>query len=154
MAVILDYGIRQADGTWTLASTGVNYASVADITALAHTAGTEWRTEDLQSNPLADLPVDEIGVYFINGDAFEFNLRNYEVNLATLDEVNSTDDSTYRVEKLTPAQFHFATSLGGIEFRPEMLTKDAAASAAANDNEQASAWRGAAFRFAGWEMAA
>jgi hypothetical protein len=36
--------------------------------------------------------------------------------------VNSTDDSTYRVETLTPAQFHFATSLGGIDFRPEMLT--------------------------------
>jgi hypothetical protein len=156
MAVIEDYGIKQGDGSWTLASTGVNYASVADITALAHTAGTEWRVEDLQANPLADLPVDEIGVYFINGAvkdytirvtdtvgsfyvwarnvdralqlqakngaAFEFNLRNYEVNLATLDEVNSTDDSTYRVEKLTPAQFHFATSLGGIEFRPEMLT--------------------------------
>jgi hypothetical protein len=56
------------------------------------------------------------------GNAFEFNLRNYEVNLATLDEVNSTDDSTFRVELLTPAQFHFATSLGGIDFRPEMLT--------------------------------
>jgi hypothetical protein len=25
------------------------------------------------------------------------------------------------VELLTPAQFHFATSLGGIDFRPEML---------------------------------
>jgi hypothetical protein len=35
---------------------------------------------------------------------------------------NSTDDSRYRVELLTPAQFHFATSLGGIDFRPEMLT--------------------------------
>jgi hypothetical protein len=25
------------------------------------------------------------------------------------------------MELLTPAQFHFATSLGGIDFRPEML---------------------------------
>ena len=49
-------------------------------------------------------------------------LRNHQVDLATLDEVNSTDDSTYRVELLTPAQFHFATSMGGIDFRPEMLT--------------------------------
>jgi hypothetical protein len=106
--------------------------------------------------PLADLPVSQIGVNFINGEAvdytvrvtdndgsfyvwarnldralqlqaktgaaFEFNLRNFEVNLETLDEVNSTDDSTFRVELLTPAQFHFATSLGGIDFRPEMLT--------------------------------
>jgi hypothetical protein len=56
------------------------------------------------------------------GAAYEFNLRNYQVDLATLDEVNSTDDSTFRVEMLTPAQFHFATSLGGIDFRPEMLS--------------------------------
>jgi hypothetical protein len=83
------------------------------------------------------------------GAAFEFNLRNYEVNLETLDEVNSTDDSTYRVETLTPAQFHFATSLGGIDFRPEMLKgvggACAAALAAANDNERIGAWRGPIF---------
>jgi Ca2+-binding RTX toxin-like protein len=156
-AVILDYGIKQGDGTWKLASDASTiYATVAAITALAHASGTEWRVEDIQANPLADLPVAEIGVYFIdgtvkdytvqvtdnvgsftvwarnldralqlqakNGTAFEFNLRNYEVNLATLDEVNSTTDSTFRVEKLTPAQFHFATSLGGIDFRPEMLS--------------------------------
>jgi hypothetical protein len=164
-AVILDYGIRQGDGTWKLASDPLTtYATVADIQALAHPAGTpdqgpgqaSWRIEDIQFNPLADLPVEEIGVYFISGEvkdytvrvtdndgsfyvwarnldralqlqaktgaAFEFNLRNYEVDFATLDEVNSTDDSTFRVELLTPAQFHFATSLGGIDFRPEMLS--------------------------------
>jgi hypothetical protein len=168
--VILDYGIKQSDGTWKLASDpGTTYATKADIAAVAHAAGTEWRVEDIQFNPLANLPVAQIGVYFINGavkdhsarartsggrprtgaqvtdnvgsftvwarnldralqlqakngTAFEFNLRNYEVNLATLDEVNSTDDSTYRVELLTPAQFHFATSLGGIDFRREMLS--------------------------------
>jgi hypothetical protein len=136
--------------------------------------------EDIQFNPLANLPVEQIGVYFINGmvkdytvqvtdnvgsfyvwarnldralqlqaktgAAYEFNLRNYDVNLATLDEVNSTDDSRYRVELLTPAQFHFATSLGGIDFRPEMLSANVAAPAAANDNEKISAWRAAAFR--------
>ena len=156
-AILLDYAIAQGDGTWKLASDpGTVYASAADIMALGHAAGTEWRREDIQANPLADLPVDTIGVYFINGEvkdytvqvtdndgsfyvwarnldralqlqaksgaAFEFNLRNYEVDLETLDEVNSTDDSTYRVELLTPAQFHFATSMGGIDFRPEMLT--------------------------------
>jgi hypothetical protein len=63
--------------------------------------------------------------------------------------VSSTDDSTYRVELLTPAQFHFATSHGGIDFRPEMLSSRCVA--AANDND---AWPERAFRFAGWEMAA
>jgi hypothetical protein len=186
-AVILDYGIRQGDGTWALASDPLTtYATKADIQALAHPAGSEWRIEDIQFNPLADLPVEEIGVYFISGEvkdytvrvtdndgsfyvwarnldralqlqaktgaAFEFNLRNYEVNLATLDEVNSADDSTYRVELLTPAQFHFATSLGGIDFRPEMLSASRCA-AAANDNE-IDAWPERAFRFGEREMAA
>jgi hypothetical protein len=64
------------------------------------------------------------GFYFVRNNSRnkDIQLRNYEVNLATLDEVNSADDSTYRAEKLAPAQFYFATSLGGIEFRPEMLT--------------------------------
>ena len=164
-AVILDYGIKQADGMWKLASdAATSYATVADIRALAHPAGTpdqgpgqaSWRVVDIQANPLADLPVAEIGVWFVSGEArdytvrvtdndgsfyvwarnldralqlqaksgaaFEFNLRNYAVDFATLDEVNSSDDSTYRVELLTPAQFHFATSLGGIDFRAEMLS--------------------------------
>ncbi|HET9638457.1 MAG TPA: calcium-binding protein, partial [Allosphingosinicella sp.] len=156
-AIILDYGVKQADGRWALASApGTTYATVDDILALSHSAGTEWRREDIQFNPLADLPVEAIGVRFTDGtvvdytvqvtdrdgtfyvwarnldralelewktgDYREFNLRNYEVDFETLDEVGSTDDSTYRVELLTPAQFHFATSLGGIDFRPQMLT--------------------------------
>ena len=156
-AVILDYGIKQADGTWKLASDpSTIFATKNDILALAHGAGTEWRTESLQFNPYANLPVERIGVRFTDGiavdytvkitdrdgsfyvwarnldraiqlewktgDSREFNLRNYAVDFDTLDEVNSTDDSTYRVEMLTPAQFHFATSLGGIDFRPEILT--------------------------------
>ncbi|HVJ03762.1 MAG TPA: calcium-binding protein, partial [Sphingomonas sp.] len=156
-AVVLDYGIRQADGRWALASApGTTYATREEIMALPHAAGTEWRREDLQFNPLADLPVEAIGVRFTDGkvvdytvqvtdrdgtfyvwarnldralelewktgDYREFNLRNYAVDFEHLDEVGSTDDSTYRVELLTPAQFHFATSLGGVDFRPEMLT--------------------------------
>ncbi|PYF01795.1 Ca2+-binding RTX toxin-like protein [Rhodopseudomonas faecalis] len=156
-AVILDYGIEQADGSWKLASDfATSYASKDAILALAHPTGTEWRTEQLGFNPYANLPVDRIGVRFTDGiavdytvevtdqdgsfyvwarnldralqlewktgDSREFNLRNYAIDFDTLDEVNSTDDSTYRVEMLTPAQFHFATSLGGIDFRPEMLT--------------------------------
>ena len=63
------------------------------------------------------------------GTPRDFVLRNYEVDFDTLDEVGSTDDSTYRVELLTPGQFHFATSLGGIDFRPQML------SAVINEND-------------------
>jgi hypothetical protein len=62
-----------------------------------------------------------------NGTAREFALRNYALDFGALDEVGSDDDSATRVELLTPAQFHFATSLGGIDFRPEMLS-------AVNDN--------------------
>lgn len=137
------------------------------------------RSEALGFNPLADLPVERIGVRFTDGqvvdytvqvtlrqaqgpsetitvwarnldraielewkhalsgaegtgDAREFDLRNYAIDFASLDEVNSTDDSTYRVEMLTPAQFHFATSMGGIDFRPEMLRRRAGA--ASNDD--------------------
>ncbi|MCV0425006.1 MAG: tandem-95 repeat protein, partial [Roseibium sp.] len=58
------------------------------------------------------------------GSPRDFNLRSYEVDFETLDEVGSTDDSTYRVELLTPGQFHFATSLVGIDFQPQMLSAD------------------------------
>jgi hypothetical protein len=161
-ATVLDYAVKQTDGTWALASElalGAGAASFADVTAVmasAHGAGTEWRVEDIQTNPYAQLPVSQIGVRFTDGvvvdytvevtdkdgtftvwarnldralqlewktgDSRGFNLRNYAVDLANLDEAGSADDSTYRVELLTPAQFHFATSLGGIDFQPQMLT--------------------------------
>ncbi len=156
-AVILDHGVRQADGSWILASDpGTRYASAAAILALAHPAGTEWRREALGFSPHAALPVSRIGVRFTDGiavdytvqvtdrdgafhvwarnldralqlewktgDSRAFNLRNYAIDVDHLDEVGSTDASTYRVEMLTPAQVHFATSLAGIDFRPEMLT--------------------------------
>lgn len=156
-AVILDYGIEQPDGTWVLASDpATSYASKDAILALAHPAGTEWRSEEIGFNPYAHLPVDRIGVRFTDGvavdytvqvtdkdgpfyvwarnldralqldwktgDSREFQLRNYAIDFDTLDEVNSTDDSTYRVEMLTPAQFQFATSLGGVNFQPGMLS--------------------------------
>ncbi|WP_367714279.1 tandem-95 repeat protein (plasmid) [Nitratireductor sp. GISD-1A_MAKvit] len=56
------------------------------------------------------------------GTPYEFNLRNYEVDFDTLDEVGSTDDSSFRVELLTPGQFHFASRLVGLEFRPQFLS--------------------------------
>lgn len=82
---------------------------------------------------------------FRYGDARPFELRNYAIEFETLDEVNSSDDFTYRVEMLTPAQFHFATSLGGIDFRPEMLGANSCI-AAANDNDKG-VWSTRPFRF-------
>jgi hypothetical protein len=82
--VILDYGIKQSDGTWKLASDpGTTYATKADIAALAHPAGTpdqgpgqaSWRVEDIQFNPLANLPVAQIGVYFINGAVKDYSVQ-------------------------------------------------------------------------------
>lgn len=183
--MILDYGVKQTDGTWKLASDvaaglGTSYASKAAITALAKPAGAEWRVEEIGFNPYANLAVDRIGVRFTDGqvvdytvqvtdsqgtfhvwarnldralqlefrygDARPFELRNYAIDFETLDEVNSSDDSTYRVEMLTPAQFHFATSLGGIDFRPEMLSACRCV-AAANDND-IDVWSIRPFRFA------
>ncbi|MEZ5840751.1 MAG: tandem-95 repeat protein [Hyphomicrobiales bacterium] len=164
-AIVLDYGIENADGSWRLASGsavldgagGIIAAPTrADILAQAKPAEAEWRTESLGFNPLANVPVEAIGVYFVDGQvvdytvevtdrdgsfhvwarnldyavelqhyygtARDFDLRNYEVDFDTLDEVGSTDDSAYRVELLTPEQFHFATALIGVDFEPEMLS--------------------------------
>ncbi|MEL6679311.1 MAG: calcium-binding protein, partial [Pseudomonadota bacterium] len=61
-------------------------------------------------------------IQFYGGDAREFDLRSFAVDFDTLDEVNSTDDSTFRVEMMTPGQFHYAVSLYGIDFVPNMLS--------------------------------
>ena len=164
-AVIEDYGVQNADGSWRLASgrdiidaDGAIIAAptIDDIMALERQPGQDWRVEEIGFNRYADIPVDNIGVrvtdgivvdytievtdqdgefyvwarnvdralelQFKTGDSREFNLRNFAVDFETLDEVGTSDDSTFRVELLTPGQFHFATSLGGIDFRPEMLT--------------------------------
>lgn len=158
------YGIRQADGSWRLASGTAIVNALGepilaptrdDILAQDHAQGTEWRVENLGFNPIANVPVEAIGVYFVDGQVVDytvevtdrdgtfyvwarnldyaaelqhytgsaraFNLRNYAVDFETLDEVGSSDDSHVRVELLTPGQFHFATSLGGVAFRPAML---------------------------------
>jgi hypothetical protein len=137
-AVILDYGIKQADGTWHLASApGLSYATRAEITALPHAPGTQWRVEDIQHNPLASLPVAQIGVRFTGGtvvdytvevtdgngafyvwarnldralqlqdktgSATEFNLRNYEVDFAHLDERRNWSRTVCSVPKARSA---------------------------------------------------
>lgn len=156
-AVVQDHGIKNANGSWSLASApAVSYATRGELLALARPANTEWRIEEIGFNTYAAIPVEAIGVRFTDGrvvdytvevtdddgtfyvwarnldraleleaktgDSREFVLRNYAVDFDKLDEVGSSDDSAYRVELLTPAQFHFAVSLGGIDFRPEMLS--------------------------------
>ncbi|WP_284438342.1 calcium-binding protein, partial [Thalassococcus arenae] len=164
--VVVDHGIQNGDGSWRLASgapvldaDGVEIAAPtrADLVAQAVADGQEWRIEDLQFSPLANLDVDHIGLYIIdeqavdytvqvtdrdgdfyvwarnldralelqhkNGHARDFNLRNFEVDFDTLDEVGSADGSNFRVELLTPGQFNFAiATTAGIDFRPAMLT--------------------------------
>jgi hypothetical protein len=154
-AVIDDYGIKQADGSWALASGAAVLAAdgsviasptKADILAQAHGPGSEWRTEALGFNPYADLPVQQIGIDIVNGNVADytvrvtdqdgsfyvwarnldralalqakqgtslaFNLRNYEVDFVKLQQqVDSSDDSKYRIELLTPAEFNFALTV-------------------------------------------
>lgn len=164
-AVIRDFGIKNADGSWRLASgtavtdsagTVIARPTKADILAMKAPAGQEWRVESIGFNPYATVPVDKVGIDFVDGIAVdytvkvtdkdgsfyvwarnldralelqfrdgtarEYNLRNYQIDFSKLDPVGSSDDSTYRVEMLTPGQFHFAASLAGIDYRPELLT--------------------------------
>lgn len=164
-AIVDDWGVKNSDGSWRLFSGAqitdsngqpIAFATVDDILRMQHLEGQEWRVENIGFNPIADLPVESIGVRFTDGIAVDytvkvtdqdgtfyiwarnldraleleaktgdyrgFNLRNYEIDFDHLDEVGSTDDSTYRVELLTPAQFNFALQLGGMDFHPEMLT--------------------------------
>ena len=164
-AVVVDYGIQNQDGSWSLASgdpvtdaDGVVIASptVDDILAMAPPQGRLWRFEQLGFNPYANPAVDRIGINIIDGQVVdysveitdvdgkfhvwsrnldralelqdklgrsgEYNLRNYEIDFDTLDEVGSTDDSAYRVELLTAGQLHFATSLYGVDFQPQIMS--------------------------------
>jgi hypothetical protein len=83
-AVIDDYGIKQADGSWALASGAAVLAAdgsviaaptKADILAQAHAAGSEWRTESLGFNPYANLPVQQIGIDIVNGNVADYTVR-------------------------------------------------------------------------------
>ena len=164
-AVILDYGIQNPDGSWSLASgnpvldgNGVAIAAptLADVLAQAPPSGDEWRAENIGFNPFAAIPVQNIGLDVINGvvvdytvqltdqdgtfyvwarnldralalqakdgNARGFDLRNYEVKFADLEQqVEATDDSHYRIELLTPAEFNFALELDGVTFEPQLL---------------------------------
>jgi hypothetical protein len=83
-AVIDDYGIKQADGSWALASgaaikdaggTVIAAPTKADILAQAHSAASEWRTESLGFNPYAGLPVQQIGIDIVNGNVADYTVR-------------------------------------------------------------------------------
>ena len=56
------------------------------------------------------------------GNARAFNLRNYEVDCAKLQQqVDSIDGSAYRIELMTRAEFNFALELDGVRFEPQLL---------------------------------
>ena len=83
-AVIDDYGVQQADGSWRLASgTGIKAAdgsviaqpTKADILAQAHSAGTEWRVEAFGFNAFANLPVATIGIDIVNGMVADYTVQ-------------------------------------------------------------------------------
>jgi hypothetical protein len=165
-AVILDYGIQNADGSWRLASGAaivdaqgsvIASPTINDILSQFHPTGEEWRTEALGFNSLANIAVDTIGIDIVNGSVVDytvqitdqdgtfyvwarnldralalqdkqgnaraFNLRNYAIDFNQLkDQVNATDDSAYRIELLTPAEFNFALEMSSIAFEPQMLS--------------------------------
>jgi hypothetical protein len=74
--VILDHGVKQADGSWTLASNPtVSFATANDILASTRATGTSWTTEEIGFNPYADVPVEKIGVYFIDGKAVDYTVE-------------------------------------------------------------------------------
>jgi hypothetical protein len=83
-AVIDDYGVKQADGSWALASGAaivdaqgnvIAHPTKADILAQAHAAGTEWRTESFGYNPIANLAVTNIGIDIVNGMVADYTVQ-------------------------------------------------------------------------------
>jgi hypothetical protein len=94
--VVRDYGIQNADGSWRLAS-GTSVTDANGVVISAPTASdiqrmslaswaaqnptqtlattTEFRVESIGSNPFADLPVDRMGVYFIDGKVVDYSVR-------------------------------------------------------------------------------
>jgi hypothetical protein len=74
--VILDHGVKQADGTWTLASNpATSFATAEDILKQPHAIGTAWTIEEIGFNPYADVPVENIGIYFLDGKAIDYTVE-------------------------------------------------------------------------------
>ena len=165
-AVILDYGIQNPDGSWSLASGNpvldangnvIAAPTLADVLAQVPPTGDEWRSENIGYNPYAAIPVQNIALDVVNGvvvdytvqltdqdgtfyvwarnlddalalqakdgNARAFDLRNYQLNFADLQQqVNATDDSTYRIELMTPAELNFALELDSVPFQPQLLS--------------------------------
>ena len=165
-AVIVDYGIQNADGSWSLASGNpvldannnvIAAPTLADVLAQVPSAGDQWRAENIGYNPFAAIPVqnvaldvvngvvvdytvqltDQDGTFYVwarnldralqlqakDGNARAFDLRNYAVDFSSLQQqVDATDDSTYRIELMTPAELNFALELDSVPFQPQFLS--------------------------------
>jgi hypothetical protein len=83
-AVIDDYGIKQGDGSWQLASgtpikdaqgAVIAHPTLADILAQTHGTGFEWRTESLGFNAFAGIPVATIGIDIVNGKVADYTVQ-------------------------------------------------------------------------------
>ncbi len=68
---------RLASGAPIVDDTGAVIAEPTrdELLAQAHASGTEWRTEALGHNPYATVPVDKIGVYFVDGQAVDYTVE-------------------------------------------------------------------------------
>ena len=82
-AVVLDYGIQNEDGSWHLASGNdvtdglgnvIATPTLEDVLSSSHADNSEWRTEEIDFNPFADLPVDQMGVQLIDGVVTDYSV--------------------------------------------------------------------------------
>ena len=83
-ALVLDYGIENADGSWRLASGNpvtdaagapIEHATRDDIVAMSHATGQEWRVEALDYNHFANVPVQQIGIDIVNGSVADYTVQ-------------------------------------------------------------------------------
>ncbi len=135
--VVLDHGIENADGTWRLASgreivdaqgAPIAQPGVADIRALAVGEGEEWRVEALGHNPYADLAVDRMAVYIVDGRVVDYSVQvtdadgNFDVWARNLDRALELQHKLGR-----PGEFQLRNYALDFETLPEVqATEDSA----------------------------
>ncbi|MEQ1713657.1 MAG: hypothetical protein ABL908_20000, partial [Hyphomicrobium sp.] len=84
--VIKDYGIRNADGTWHLASeervaaATLSHRTIAEIATAPVAAGFAWRVEELGFNPFAqaiaqNLVHDRMGLLVVDGEVVDYSVQ-------------------------------------------------------------------------------
>lgn len=83
-AVILNYGVQNADGGWSLANGNpvldahggvISAPTLADILAQIPPSGEQWRVESFGYNPIPNIPVQQIGVDFLDGKVVDYTVQ-------------------------------------------------------------------------------